>query len=112
MIDDDDAIHAARAILGGERINLSSEEVFAILARNPRISSKEKHEAKRMFDAMQIGVAVEAVERADGRRERLSALLRLARVLAPHLKDRRPGWFRFMSRLGSQRGESMFDVLP
>lgn len=108
MTSDDDAPHGARAVLGGRRLNLSTAEVFSRLNGLPRISSKELRTAQREFDAMRIGIAVEAVERAVDRQTRLAALLSLARTLGPHLKDRLPGWFRFILEWGSQRGESMF----
>lgn len=110
MTGDPDALHAARAVLGGRPLNLTTDEVFALLADNPRISSKEIREARRILDAMQIGVAVEAVEKAADRKERFLALLRLARTLRLHLKDRQSGWFRFLLAFGGQRGESMFQL--
>lgn len=105
---DSDAAHAARAVLGGRPLNLTTDEVFARLKADPRISIQEIREARRLFDAMQIGIAVEAVEKAADRTARLLALLRLARTLGLHLKDRRPGWFSFLLAFGSQQGESMF----
>lgn len=110
MMGDPDALHGARAVLGGRPLNLTTDEVFALLAGNPRISSKEIREARRVFDAMQIGVAVEGVEKAADRKERFLALLRLARTLGLHLRDRRSGWFRFLLAFGGQRGESMFQL--
>ena len=108
MTNDHDAQRAARTVLGGRSSNLTTNEVFALLGGDPRISSKEIHEARRIFDATRIGAAVEAVEKAADRQAKLSALLRLARALSPHLKDRLPGWFRFLLAWGGQRGESMF----
>lgn len=107
---DPDALHAARAVLGGRSLNLTTDEIFSRLKDNPRISSKEIREARRVLDAMQIGIAVEAVEKAADRKARFLALLRLARTLGLHLKDRRPGWFRFLLAFGGQRGESMFQL--
>jgi hypothetical protein len=107
---DPDALHTARAALGGRPINLTTDEVFALLGSDFRISARELLEARRAFDAMQIGIAVEAVEKAADRQARLSALLRLARALSPHLKDRLPGWFRFLLAFGGQRGESRFQL--
>lgn len=105
---DDDAPHAARVVLGGRRLNLTTDEVFARLKDDPRISSKEIRAARRLFDAMRIGTAVEAVQSSVDRRTRLAALLRLARTLSPRVKDRLPGWLRFVLELGGQRGASMF----
>lgn len=105
---DDDAPDTARVVLGGRRLNLTTDEIFAKLAGDPRIPSKTIRAARRVFDAMRIGIAVEGVEKAADRQVRLSALLRLARTLRPYLNDRLPGWFRFILELGSQRGESLF----
>ena len=107
-MDDHDPLHAARTVLGGTPFNLAPDKVFALLKGNPQISSNEIHAARRVFDATRIGIAVEAVEKAADKQVKLSALLRLARALSPHLKDRLPGWFRFLVVLGGQQGESMF----
>lgn len=107
-MDDQDALHAARAALGGRSLNLTTEDVFALVGTGFRIPARELLEAHRIFDAMQIGNAVEAIEKAADRRTKLSALLHLARALSRHVKDRLPGWFRFLVALGGHRGESMF----
>lgn len=107
---DPDALHAARAALGGRSLDLTTDEIFARLKDNPRISSQEIREARRILDAMQIGIAVEAVEKAADSKARFLALLRLARTLGLHLKDQRPGWLHFLFALGGQRGESMFQL--
>lgn len=103
-----DALHAARAVIGGRPLNLTTDEVFARLNDCPAISPKDTREARRIFDAIQLGIAVEAVEKAADRKARLSALLHLARALCVHLKDRRPGWFRFLLAFGGQQGDSTF----
>lgn len=107
---DPDASHGARALLGGRPLNITTDEIFARLKDDPQISPQGMHEARRILDAMQIGFAVEAVENAADRKAKLSALLRLARTVGFHLKDRRPGWFHFLLAFGSQRGESMFKL--
>lgn len=106
---DRDALHAARALLGGRPLNISTETLFARVGADPRISSADLRNAKRVFDAAQIGQAVEAIERT-GTSDRAAVLLRLARAVRPYLANREPGWFRFLLMLGSQPGESMFHL--
>lgn len=108
MTDDHDALHTARAVLGGRPLNLATDEIFSVLENSRRISSNGGREAQRTLDAMRIGVAVEAVKTATDRRGKFMALLRLARALRPYLRDGLPGWFRFMLAFGSERGESTF----
>jgi hypothetical protein len=108
MTENDDALHAARVILGGHRLSLSSQELFSRLEANPRVSRRELHDARRLFDLMQLGKAVEAAQGAIDVRSRELALLCLARQLAPYFIDRSPGWFRFLIAMGSQRSESPF----
>jgi hypothetical protein len=57
---------------------------------------------------MQIGVAIEHIEKAPDPVGKRRAMLRLARALSPHLQDRSAGWFRFLVSLGSHKGKSRF----
>lgn len=111
MTDDHEVSQVARIVLGGAPLNVTTDEIFARLEVDPRISTSGMLGARRTFDAMQIGIAVEALEKADDRGAKLSAMLRLARALRRHLRDRRPGWFRFLMAFGSRRGEGLFQLI-
>jgi hypothetical protein len=108
VTDDHDAARAARSALGGRPLNIATSEIFARLGADLRSAPQELLEARRAFDAMKIGIAVEAVEKADDQNGKFRAMLRLARALHHHLSDRRPGWFRFLMVSGAHKGESLF----
>lgn len=110
MTDDQTAYHAARAVLGGKPFKTTTNALFARLESNPRYSRRELREARRVFDAMEIGEAAEALLKADPTINRMAVALRLARVARRHLVDRRRGWFGFLLRLGAGRGDSMFQL--
>jgi hypothetical protein len=50
----DDARHAARAILGGVPLDLTTEQVFAELAADPTFSKRDLREMRRGYDALMI----------------------------------------------------------
>jgi len=104
----EDALHAARAILGGQPLNISTDPLFSLLdARG--FSIRGLRDARRALDAMQIGIAAEAAKESTHARK-IVPLLHLARAIGPHLADRRPGWFRFLLALTTEKGESMFQL--
>jgi hypothetical protein len=109
-VSDGDALHAGRAVLGGRRIDLTPDKLFGLLEGSGLYPAGDVREARRKFDALKIGVAVEVLKNATPGGERLSALLRLARAVRPHFTDRQPGWFRFLLTLGSQHDENEFQL--
>jgi len=109
-VSDRDALHAGRAVLGGRSINLTPETLFGLLKGCSLYPASEVREARRKFDALQIGVAVDALKNATPGGRKLAALLRLARTVRPHFADREPGWFKFLVALGSQRDENEFQL--
>lgn len=109
MTDDDDALHAARIVSSPRRLNVTTDDLFAQIADDPQVPARDRYKARRVLDALQIGRAVEATKDIIPGEER-AVLVRLARAIRPHLATRRPGWFRFILELGSQPGESMFQL--
>ena len=107
---EDDANHAARAILGGRPLGISTDILFAALAADPRLSKRHVRDARYGFDALDLGSAVEALEAATPGKTRFMALLKLARTVRPHLASREPGWFSNLMKLGRHKGESAFQL--
>lgn len=105
---DDDARHAAQAILGGRARSIKPDALFAALRDSSRFPARDVCKAQQEFDALTIGSAVEAVEVAASTNDKRLALLKLARLVRPHLASGQPGWFRFLLALGSRQGESAF----
>lgn len=110
MTDDQEALRAARTALGGRPLDLATDEIFARLDADQRFFSQGIFDARRTFYALQIGIAVEALQKANEKDAKLVAMLRLARTLRRHLIDRRPGWFRFLIAFGRDKGESAFQI--
>lgn len=106
-MEDHDPLHAARALLGGRPINITTDSIFAQLEADPRISISDMRQARRIFDALEVGMAVESLEKPTPDVARNAALFRLARAIRPHLATE-PGWFRFLLSLGKQQGDSPF----
>ncbi|MDB5713031.1 MAG: hypothetical protein JWO15_428 [Sphingomonadales bacterium] len=107
---DRDALQAGRAVSGGSGVNLTPEKLFRLLEGCGLYPASDVREARRKFDALQIGVAVGTLENAAPGAKRLAALLGLARAVRPHFADRQPGWFKFLLKLGSQRDENEFQL--
>ncbi len=108
MIRDDDYLHGARALLGGRPLNIATDNLFE-QREDQGYSARDLRIARRTFDALKIGIAVERVQRVENTR-RMTALLHLARLVRPQLSEHSPGWFRFLLTLGAERGENMFQL--
>lgn len=109
-MDDHDALHAARAIFSGRRSKIRPDEVFNALALNPRFDVKDIIDRRRSLEAFRIGAAVAAVGQAKNKQADLRALLHLARVVRPHLTDKKSGWFRFLLKLAKNRDDIPFQL--
>lgn len=103
----DDADHAARAVLAGRPTGLGTDDTFMSLTARG-FSPADLRSSMRGLHAAQILVAIEGIENAPDPAARFRALLRLARALSPYWRDRATGWFRFLVSLGSDKGESPF----
>jgi hypothetical protein len=106
-VSDDDHLHAARAILGGRGLSISTDELFKQLS-TAGFDPRDLIKAQREFDLFNVQVA--AARLASGLEESPRiALIRFARTVRKSgLAAQRPGWLHSWIDMGRAKGESVY----
>lgn len=107
--DEEDAIHAARALLVGRRLEIQTEALLARL-KAEGYAQRDLGDVARALAAARIGNAIEKLRSAAPGREKRIIALQLARAIRPHLTDRKSGWLRFLFTLGAPKSDTLFHL--
>lgn len=107
--DEDDAIHAARALLAGRPLKIPTEALLSRL-KTEGYAQRDLGDVSRALDAIRIGNAIEKLRGAAPGSEKRIVVLQLARSVRPYLTDRKPGWFRFLLTLGTPKSDVPFHL--
>lgn len=104
---DDDHLHAARAILGGRGLSISTDELFKQLS-TAGFDPRDLIKARREFDQFNGQVAAARLTSGLEENPRI-AVIRFARAIRKSgLAGQRSGWLRPLIDMGKSKGESAY----